>query len=75
MEFVIKQGLTWSRYAASKQKSTGWVMNNSWSLVYFQINFNLPLEDQGPFSAIIHKMTDVIAQADLGDPEVFSLSL
>jgi hypothetical protein len=28
------------------------------------------LEDQGPFSAIIHKMTDVIARANLGDAEV-----
>lgn len=34
-----------------------------------KINFDLPIETQGPFSAIIHKMTDVIAQADVGDPE------
>lgn len=40
-----------------------------------QINLTLPIEDQGPFSAIIHKMTDVIAQADLGDPEVLSQTI
>ena len=33
----------------------------------------IPLEEQGPFSAIIHKMTDVIAHADFGDSEVFSV--
>jgi len=34
-----------------------------------KIDLNHPLEDQGPFSAIIHKMTDVIARANLGDAE------
>ncbi|EFX68000.1 hypothetical protein DAPPUDRAFT_301724 [Daphnia pulex] len=38
-----------------------------------KINFTLPIEEQGPFSAIIHKMTDVIAQADLGDPECLTI--
>uniref|UniRef100_A0A0P5QTM8 Inositol-tetrakisphosphate 1-kinase n=1 Tax=Daphnia magna TaxID=35525 RepID=A0A0P5QTM8_9CRUS len=38
-----------------------------------KINLTLPIEDQGPFSAIIHKMTDVIAQADLGDPESLTI--
>lgn len=63
-------GLDLIKVKLENKKSTGWIINDLFDIL-FQINFNLPLEDQGPFSAIIHKMTDVIAQADLGDPEVF----
>lgn len=29
-----------------------------------QLDLNHPLEAQGPLAAVIHKLTDVIAQAD-----------
>jgi len=38
-----------------------------------KIDLSRPFEEQGPFSAIIHKMTDVIAQANLGDTESISI--
>ena len=33
----------------------------------FQIDLLIPLADQGPFTVIIHKLTDVITQAHQGD--------
>lgn len=33
----------------------------------FMIDLDIPLEKQGPFDCIIHKLTDLIAQADGGD--------
>lgn len=35
-----------------------------------QIDLSQPIEEQGPFAAILHKMTEVIAQADQGELEV-----
>ena len=36
-------------------------------ILILQIDLDLPLEDQGPFDVILHKLTDQIAQAGLGD--------
>ena len=35
-------------------------------IVLFQIDLIRPLEEQGPFDLILHKLTDVVAKADLG---------
>ena len=35
-----------------------------------QLDLNRELEDQGPFTVIHHKLTDIIALAIQGDPEV-----
>lgn len=32
-----------------------------------KIDLNRPLEDQGPFIAIVHKLTDIILKAEMGD--------
>jgi hypothetical protein len=37
---------------------------------YLQLDLGQPLEDQGPFDAILHKMTAMYAQALCGDIEV-----
>jgi len=37
-----------------------------------QIDLSQPIEEQGPFAAILHKMTEVIAQADQGELEVYN---
>ncbi len=36
-------------------------------IIILQIDLLTPLADQGPFALIIHKLTDVITQAHLGD--------
>ncbi|KAG8232803.1 hypothetical protein J437_LFUL007957, partial [Ladona fulva] len=36
-----------------------------------KIDLSYPLEDQGPFSVIIHKLTDVIAKAMQGDQNAY----
>lgn len=35
-----------------------------------QIDLNRPIKEQGPFSVVLHKLTDVIAASDDGDEEV-----
>jgi len=34
--------------------------------LYFQIDLEKPLEDQGPFDMILHKFTDLIVKAQHG---------
>ena len=34
----------------------------------WQLNFDLPLEQQGPFDVILHKLTDQIARSPDGSP-------
>jgi len=43
------------------------------NLELIKIDLSRPFEEQGPFSAIIHKMTDVIAQSNLGDSESITI--
>ncbi|KAG5880514.1 hypothetical protein JTB14_003973 [Gonioctena quinquepunctata] len=33
----------------------------------FKLNLKCSLESQGPFCVLVHKMTDIIASANLGD--------
>jgi len=35
-----------------------------------QLDLNRPLEEQGPFTVILHKLTDIIALTIQGDPKV-----
>jgi hypothetical protein len=37
-----------------------------------QLDLNQPLEEQGPFTVILHKLTDIIALTNQGDPKVLS---
>lgn len=36
-------------------------------ILYLQIDLGQPLEAQGPFDAIVHKVTDILAKADNGN--------
>jgi hypothetical protein len=36
----------------------------------FKLDLNKSLESQGPFCVLLHKLTDIIASADQGDPKV-----
>uniref|UniRef100_A0A8C5R984 Inositol-tetrakisphosphate 1-kinase n=1 Tax=Leptobrachium leishanense TaxID=445787 RepID=A0A8C5R984_9ANUR len=42
-------------------------------LFVFQLNLCIPIEDQGPLDVIIHKLTDVILEADQNDRESVQL--
>ncbi|RZF39139.1 hypothetical protein LSTR_LSTR005767 [Laodelphax striatellus] len=44
---------------------------HGYSLV--KLNLDKPLEDQGPFSIIVHKLTEVIGQSILGDKKAESI--
>lgn len=37
------------------------------STAFFQIELNQPLVTQGPFDAIVHKVTDILAKSDNGN--------
>lgn len=39
-----------------------------------QIDLSKPLDAQGPFHGILHKLTDFIAKAELGDKEVVQIN-
>jgi inositol-1,3,4-trisphosphate 5/6-kinase/inositol-tetrakisphosphate 1-kinase len=39
----------------------------------FKLDLNKSLESQGPFCVLLHKLTDIIASADQGDPKCASL--
>lgn len=53
-----RQKLNWSEFGAVCRK-------HGYELV--KLDLTRPLEDQGPFCLILHKLTDIIAQADKGD--------
>jgi hypothetical protein len=38
-----------------------------------QLNLNRPIEEQGPLDVIIHKLTDVILEADQNDSQSLEL--
>ena len=38
--------------------------------VNFQLDLSKPIESQGTFCVFLHKLTDIIASADQGDPKV-----
>lgn len=40
---------------------------------FFQLDLTKPIEDQGPLDVIIHKLTDVILEADQNDSQSLEL--
>lgn len=49
--------------------------NNLWPVLHFclQLDLSQPLEDQGPLDVIIHKLTDLILEADQNDSQAVLL--
>lgn len=58
------QKLNWTEFASVCRA-------HGYSLV--KINLDIPLEKQGPFTVILHKLTDIIAQTIQGNPKAVAM--
>lgn len=56
-----RQKLNWSEFRNVCKK-------HGYDLI--KLDLTKPLDDQGPFSIILHKLTDIIVQANRGDTKV-----
>lgn len=67
---LLRVGYWWSEKKTKKFNVSEFAKHcreNGLELV--KLNLEQPLEQQGPFSAIVHKLSDLLVKADLGDPQ------
>lgn len=65
-------GFWWSDKKSQKLNTSEFkniLKSRGYELVKIDLDF--PLESQGPFLAIVHKLSDIVAKADCNDPRAF----
>ncbi|XP_059038933.1 inositol-tetrakisphosphate 1-kinase isoform X2 [Mustela lutreola] len=67
--FLKKQSPLWSRASRATPQS----LTVSGTSLDFKLNLSRPIEEQGPLDVIIHKLTDVILEADQNDSQSLEL--
>ncbi|XP_021561902.1 inositol-tetrakisphosphate 1-kinase [Carlito syrichta] len=72
---VLQRGprVLWGMPMAAEQAIDTGVEQPLFCLPVLQLNLNRPIEEQGPLDVIIHKLTDVILEADQNDSQSLEL--